>query len=65
MSRKTNFPQTFKVVNQNGGSNDILGTALATIDFTAKNAFGVQEKFRLTCNYEGNRSTGNKLVRLQ
>ena len=62
---ETNFPQTFKVVNQNGGSNDILGTALATIDFTAKNAFGVQEKFRLTCNYEGNRSSGKELVRLQ
>ena len=63
--KETNFPQTFKVVNQNGGSNDMLGTALATIDFTAKNAFGVQEKFKLTCNYERNRSAGNELVRLQ
>lgn len=62
---ETNFPQTFKVVNQNGGSNEMLGTALATIDFTAKNAFGVKEKLRLTCNYEGNRSSGKELVRLQ
>jgi hypothetical protein len=62
---EANFPQTFKVVDQNGGSNEMLGTALATIDFTAKNAFGVKEKFRLTCNYEGNRSAGKELVRLE
>ncbi|MDB2380847.1 cell envelope integrity protein TolA [Luminiphilus sp.] len=62
---EANFPQTFKVVNQSGGSNEMLGTALATIDFTAKNAFGVKEKFRLTCDYEGNRSAGKELVRLE
>jgi hypothetical protein len=60
--KSLNFPRTFTTKSQNGGSNKLTGKAVATIEFSAKNAFGVTTDLQMKCVYEGTKIVSEELL---